>query len=110
MELDGIVGEVLFWCLKKCVGPSVYTQSAHNAWVKVYSRMLRTIVPIAVAFELKGQSESQASRVTMRDSFVFSASHALVTMVDNTADDPIEEQNLESEKIRRAEPTNKMNY
>eukprot|EP01040_Poterioochromonas_malhamensis_P010288 gene10289-11190_t len=101
----GIVGEVLFWCLKRCVGAAVYTQSVHNAWVKVYCRMLRTIVPIAVALELRGQSQSQVTRITMRDSFVFSSSNPMESLAELSADDLMEEGNLESEKIRRAETT-----
>lgn len=53
-ETDGIVGEVLFFTLRETLGPSVYTMEIHKIWVKIYSRMLRTIVPVAVAMEMKG--------------------------------------------------------
>ena len=95
------MGEVLFWCLKKCLGMKAYTPSVHHAWVKVYSRMLRTIIPVAVALELKGQSESQVQRFTMKNTLAFSTEPSLGINSDEIAED-----NLESEKIRRAEPVN----
>eukprot|EP01039_Chlorochromonas_danica_P000648 gene648-703_t len=49
----GLVGDVLFYTLKRCVGPSIYTSEAHQGWVKVISRMLHTMVPLAVAHEMK---------------------------------------------------------
>jgi hypothetical protein len=51
-KIDGIVGEVLFWALRHCLGNPSYTPEVHNAWVKVYSRLLREIVPEAVRLEL----------------------------------------------------------
>ena len=53
---DGVVGEVLFWTLRNCTGPTVYTHDVHQAWVKVYSRMLKIMVPLAVAHELRDGS------------------------------------------------------
>lgn len=47
----GIVGDVLFWSLRKCIGRS-YDQPTHHAWVKIMSRMLKIIVPYVVAYEL----------------------------------------------------------
>ncbi|RYH04781.1 hypothetical protein EON65_46525 [archaeon] len=52
------MGEVLFWSIKQCVG-AMYTPEVHLAWVKIYSRMLRTMVPVAVAYELKDGSGQQ---------------------------------------------------
>lgn len=49
--LDGINGEVLFYAIKECLG-SVYTEAVHKGWIKIYSRMLMTIVPRVVRFEL----------------------------------------------------------
>eukprot|EP00981_Chlorochromonas_danica_P011948 scaffold4358_cov177-Ochromonas_danica.AAC.2 len=48
----GIVGDVLFYTVKRCVGEDHYTDRVHLAWVKIISRMLRTMVPIAVTHEL----------------------------------------------------------
>lgn len=54
-----MVGEVLFWSIRNCVGPTVYTNEVHNAWVKIYSRMLKTMVPVAVAYELEDGSAQE---------------------------------------------------
>jgi hypothetical protein len=44
----------LFWTLRETLGPTIYTPKLHDIWVKIFSRMLKTIVPIAVAIELRG--------------------------------------------------------
>ena len=70
------MGEVLFWVLKHCLGSRVYSMGAHAVWVKVYSRMLTTIVPIAISLELKtGNSKAHEERFTsshVQDSFISS--------------------------------------
>ncbi len=58
-KIDGVVGEVLFWSIRLCTGPSVYTYDVHQAWVKIYSRMLRTMVPLAVSHELRDGSAQE---------------------------------------------------
>jgi uncharacterized membrane protein YgcG len=64
-DADGIVGEVLFWALRLVVGTEAYTDQLHSAWVKVYSRMLRVIVPVAISWELeRGSSKVQSTRVS----------------------------------------------
>lgn len=40
------------YAIKMCVGPAVYTDQVHRGWCKIYSKMLDTIVPICVKFEL----------------------------------------------------------
>lgn len=55
----GVVGEVLFWAIREVAGPEVYTFEVHQAWVKIYSRMLKTMVPVAVAHELKDGSAQE---------------------------------------------------
>lgn len=57
--LDGVVGEVLFWAIRMCVGVEMYSYEVHQAWVKIYSRMLKTMVPVAVAHELKDGSAQE---------------------------------------------------
>ena len=47
----GIMGDVLFWTLKYCLGTQ-YNSIMHFAWVKIFSYMLRIIVPVAVADEI----------------------------------------------------------
>ena len=46
----GVVGEVLFWALSKSLGPEFY-QTVNVAWTKVYSIMLKLMVPIAIEEE-----------------------------------------------------------
>lgn len=46
----GVIGDVLFWSLQKILADK-YTRRVEEAWTKVFSSMLRIIVPIAVAFE-----------------------------------------------------------
>lgn len=60
---DGLLGDVLFWALERCVGEDIYNHEMHIAWVKIYSRMLRTMVPMAVAHELRNGS-AQAKRMS----------------------------------------------
>jgi hemoglobin-like flavoprotein len=36
----GIVGDVLFWSLRKCLGPD-YDSATHSAWVKIFCSMLK---------------------------------------------------------------------
>lgn len=58
----GILGEVMFWTLEKCLGTS-YTPELHRSWVKIFSQMLKVIIPIAIHHELKN-NESQIKRLT----------------------------------------------
>lgn len=55
----GVVGEVLFWSIRLCTGPTIYTYEVHQAWVKIYSHMLKTMVPLAVAHELRDNSAQE---------------------------------------------------
>jgi hypothetical protein len=50
--VDGIVGDVLFWSLRKCLG-SEYDAETHKAWVRIFCSMLKVLVPNAVDWELK---------------------------------------------------------
>jgi len=58
----GVVGEVLFWTLRRCLGPE-YDTRTHKAWVKIFSRMLSVIVPCAVQFEMSS-GEAQEKRLS----------------------------------------------
>ena len=56
----GVVGEVLFFVLNTLLGSEVYTRDLHIAWVKIYNRMIRTIIPVAVALGVNcGASDVQ---------------------------------------------------
>lgn len=50
---------MLFWSLRQVLGPKDYDLNAHRVWIKVYSRMLKVMVPIAVAHELKDGSAQE---------------------------------------------------
>ena len=56
----GIVGEVMFWTLGKIMGVE-YTPEVHASWVKIFSSMMKVMVPIAVQHELRDNS-AQVSR------------------------------------------------
>ena len=62
----GMVGEVLFYTLRKCLGPA-YSVDVSKAWIKVFSRMLRYIVPKAIALELSTSSDAQIDRFKSYD-------------------------------------------
>mmetsp|Transcript_14090 Transcript_14090/g.23440 ORF Transcript_14090/g.23440 Transcript_14090/m.23440 type:complete len:339 (+) Transcript_14090:50-1066(+) len=59
----GVVGEVLFWSIRECLGAELYNFETHGIWVKLYSRMLKTMVPLAVAAEMKDASANQDRRM-----------------------------------------------
>eukprot|EP01035_Chromulina_nebulosa_P018127 gene18127-23781_t len=46
-----IVGEVLLWTLKFCLGDA-YTDNTKMSWLKIYSLMLSVILPVAIEEEL----------------------------------------------------------
>ena len=72
--------------------------------------MLRVIVPTALALELQTNSEWQGKRLTIsQESYMFSDSNQNSTSQSASRDgerSADETQQLESEKIRRAEATN----
>lgn len=82
----GVVGEVLFWSIRLCVGASVYTYDVHQAWVKIYSHMLKVMVPLAVAYELK-DSSAQTSRFNKLKEIKF------INTLDYTENDSIKSAN-----------------
>lgn len=51
------------------LGDTYYTPSLHRIWIKIYSRMLKTILPVAVSCELRGSAneEEDGVSVTRRD-------------------------------------------
>lgn len=60
LDVDGILGECLFYSIRHCVGPDVYNQLVHFGWVKIYSRILATIVPVVVHFEMTNKDAARA--------------------------------------------------
>jgi hypothetical protein len=45
--------------MRKVCGPDVYDDITHTAWVKIFSKMLKYIVPIAVKFEMNQLKQKQ---------------------------------------------------
>lgn len=52
----GIVGDVLFHTLRQVLG-ELFSKPAETAWKKIYSTMLRIIVPLAIAYEKNGETQ-----------------------------------------------------
>ena len=90
------MGQVLFWSLRSCLGKAYYTYEMHIIWIKVYSRMLRIVVPIAVSYEVNGPSPNMAQRATRKHSFLFPNEPSPTT-------DTSEEEQLKSEGLRKGE-------
>lgn len=95
--LDGIVGDVLFWTLRKVIGDDSYTEDVHRVWVKVYSRMLKTIVPAAVAQELRNVDQSTIRRDMVTGMFSDTTSGPTPSL-HPTKDDHLSME-LESQKL-----------
>lgn len=59
----GIMGETLIWALSKCLGPTCFTPAVVTAWIRVFCRMLKVMLPLAVAYELD-HGEAQQKRIS----------------------------------------------
>ena len=57
----GIVGDVLFWTLEKVLGED-YRLSIRISWIKLYSKMLSEILPVALVEELKVHEAKQREK------------------------------------------------
>ena len=96
----GIMGDVLFWTLRKCLGTK-YDNATSHSWTKIFSYMLKIIVPIAVADEItevkarekkdKIASESSLSGRTKKNSIskYTSRSNHMTHMDDNSSNHTI---------------------
>eukprot|EP00981_Chlorochromonas_danica_P006843 scaffold1496_cov266-Ochromonas_danica.AAC.5 len=51
-KFHSIMGEVLLYTIKKCVGPKEYTPAVHFGWAKIYSLILDVIIPDVVHYEM----------------------------------------------------------
>lgn len=61
----GVVGDVLFWALKHVLG-ELFTFEVERAWIKIYSQMLKFIVPAAIRFERVHPTRSQRNMGSLR--------------------------------------------
>lgn len=53
----GIVGDVLFHTMARVEGPNEYTAEVHMSWRKIYSAMLRIILPLCIQYEKGGANQ-----------------------------------------------------
>lgn len=58
----GIVGTVLFWTIRTCIGFAAFTEEVEYVWHKIYSKMLNVIVPVTVSLERNRQQVSGIGR------------------------------------------------
>lgn len=65
----GIMGNVLFYALRRCLGDEQYPQITDAAWKSVYSSMLRLIVPECVKYELEQRYKNQIYDEYRRDEY-----------------------------------------
>jgi hypothetical protein len=52
------MGEALLYSIRQCTGDAC-TKEAYMGWVKIFSRMFRTILPVVIRFELHSKELSQ---------------------------------------------------
>ena len=62
----GIMGEVLIWSLKQVLGPNVFTPACKSAWVRIFCRMIKVMIPLAVHYEMEN-GEAQKARLANID-------------------------------------------
>lgn len=70
----GIVGDVLFWTLERCLGANEFTPEVEDAWKKIYSSAIQIIVPLCVHYERKGVEKEASMRKTL-DPSLFKKGH-----------------------------------
>ena len=91
----GVIGETLFWTLEKCVGEEAFTVDVHMAWIHVMSRILKTMVPVALKFELeRGSSIVQMERSKMHEE--------LSEQIASRSGNPAEEEDDEDQENTRS--------
>ena len=62
MPSDTLGAEIFFWTANKVFGPKIFNTELQDCMYRIYSRLLTTIVPLAVAYEMKTQSAAQNLR------------------------------------------------
>ena len=62
----GIMGEVLLWSLNHVLGPDIFNLACKKAWIRIYSRMIRIMIPLAVHYEIES-GEAQKARILTQD-------------------------------------------
>ena len=80
----GIVGDVLFHSLKTCIGSDSYTLDVHVAWIKLYSRLLQAIVPVAIQYERNYGDSCEVKRLSIPATQVPIANFSSTATVSST--------------------------
>lgn len=92
----GVIGEILFWTIEKCIGEEAFTVDVHMAWIHVMSRILKTMVPVALKFELEtGSNEVQLKRAQLHEE--------LSEQIASRSKNGVEELDEEEENTRSME-------
>lgn len=55
----GAIGNVMFWSLKACLA-ELLSKDAKEAWVRVYCRLLKVVVPLSSRFQVSQQYELES--------------------------------------------------
>lgn len=90
-----MVGDVLLWTLRKVMGDEYYTPQLHRIWIKIYSRMLKVLIPAAVSHELHGNNDDQTTTRREATGYFQGQQHSMSA----SASDDHHEHPLESQKI-----------
>ena len=68
----GIIGDVLFWTLRKILREA-FTRRVEEAWCRLFSSMLKIIVPIAVGFERDEGRFKRASMIRAKNASTYAS-------------------------------------
>eukprot|EP01006_Ploeotia_vitrea_P035471 TRINITY_DN65877_c4_g1_i1.p1 TRINITY_DN65877_c4_g1~~TRINITY_DN65877_c4_g1_i1.p1 ORF type:complete len:180 (-),score=8.90 TRINITY_DN65877_c4_g1_i1:108-647(-) len=64
----GIMGESLIWALAKVLGPDVMSPQCTKAWIRVFCRMIRVMIPLAVHYEIEnGQAQRLRAEIKQEE-------------------------------------------
>ena len=63
----GIMGEVLIWALKRVLGPTAFTVECKNAWIRIFCRMIRIMIPLAVHYEMENGDAQKTRLANMKE-------------------------------------------
>lgn len=59
-NVDGVVGEVLMYSLTAVLGPIAFSPDVEHAWIVIYSRILDTVIPIAIALDMNTKDRNNS--------------------------------------------------
>lgn len=53
----------MFWTLREVLGRETFDKNTHTIWIRIFSRILSVVVPVAVSYEIKTGGTNQQARV-----------------------------------------------